>query len=567
MQIKRRKDLFLIICMVFSIMLAGCSLPGSDDGLIRYNISSNVDNLDPQYVTTANETLLVLNCFEGLMKLNEDGRPVVALAQRYTLSKDKKTYTFHLQENLKWSDGEPLTAKDFVYGFRRIFNSTSPSPRAKDFIGIENGERVLSGEISVSQLGVRALDDRTLEIRLTEPDSFFLELLASPAAVPCREDFFLSCNGRYGLALNALIFNGPFVMTTWKSGRYIGLRVNENYYDQESIPTVDVNLYTVLPAEENAQLLLEDRSDGGPVFYSDLKSLEGYPVESFQSTSHLLIFNPENTVFQDNDIRLGMCTAINRQFFQPTLEENLEITNLLIPSAASILGTSYRSLAPNVQGLVYQRDKAKEHFETGLNRLGLSKLPRSSIICLETGQHRYMAGFLQRQWQKDLNLYINLEPLSETDFYARLRSGNYQLAILPVDLEQPNPGSMIRKVAEYLPVYFQPEPEPETSMLEEGAILPEEGTTPEVEPEHTPQPYSTASEDKQNLEIYLSLASRESPSEAALWYAKAEELLLQKGYIAPLYFENHYFAVSPKVSNINFTPYPGRITFQNSKKR
>ena len=97
--------------------------------------------------------------------------------------------------------------------------------------------------------------------------------------------------------------------------------------------------------------------------------------------------------------------------------------------------------------------------------------------------------------------------------------------------------------------------------------MPEEGTTPEVEPEHTPQPYSTASEDKQNLEIYLSLASRESPSEAALWYAKAEELLLQKGYIAPLYFENHYFAVSPKVSNINFTPYPGRITFQNSKKR
>lgn len=566
MQKKHRTDLFLIFFLILGFLLTGCGLPGSDDNLIRYNISANVDNLDPQYVSTANETLLILNCFEGLMKLDENGKPITALAQRYSLSENKRVYTFYLREDLKWSDGEPLTAKDFVFGFSRIFNPSSPSPSAENFMGIENSKEVLSGQLPASRLGVRAIDERTLEIRLAEPDSFFLELLTSPAAMPCREDFFLSCNGRYGLSLNSILFNGPFVMTTWKSGRYIGLRINENYYDLETLPTVAVNLYTIRPAEENAQLLLEDRSDGGPVFYNDLESIEGYPVENFQSTSHILVFNPDNPAFQDNDIRLGMCYAINRQFFQPTMEENLEITNLLIPPAASLLGEPYRDLAPNITGLVYRREAAKEHFETGLNRLELSKLPKSSIICLETGQHRYLAGYLQRQWQKDLNLYINLEALNETDFYRRLRSGDYQLAILPVDLEQPNPGIMLRQICGYLPNPALPpaEEETESPSADDSGILEAE---PGEEPVHIPQPYSTAAEDRQTLERYLTIANKENAAEAAQWYAKAESLLLEKGYVAPLYFETHYFAVSPKVSGIWFTPYPGYISFQNAKKK
>lgn len=557
------------VLLTLLIFLTGCSLPGSDDNLIRYNISVNVDNLDPQYISTANETLLILNCFEGLMKLDASGQPIAALAERYTLSEDKQVYTFYLREGLKWSDGEPLTAGDFVFAFRRLFNPDSPSPNARDFRSMENADAILSGQLAASRLGIRALDSRTLEIRLAEPDSFFLELLATPAAMPCREDFFLSCNGRYGLSLKFLLFNGPYVMTTWKSGRYIGLRPNEEYYDPLSLPTAAVNLYTVRPAEENAQLLLEDRCDGGPVLFEDLESLEGFSTISFQNTVHLLVFNPDMAVFQDNDIRLGMCTAINRQLFQSDIPDNLEITNLLIPPAAAILGQSYRSLANRVTGLVYQRDEAKELFETGLNRLELSKLPRSSMICLETGQHRFLAGYLQRQWQKDLNLYINLEPLSEEKFYSRLSRGDYQLAILPVSLDQSNPRTMLTRIAQYLPD-TSPEETEEEVPEEERETANTADTNPNASSEEDtqpPQPYSTTEADKEALELYLSLAGSGGAAEAAQWFAKAEELLLQRGYVAPLYFESHYFSVSPRVSDIHFTPYPGWISFQEAKKK
>lgn len=554
----RAKTQFLAIFLTFTILLAGCSLPGSDDNLIRYNISVNVDNLDPQYVTTPNETLLVLNCFEGLVKLDEAGKPILALAQRYSLSEDRRTYTFYLREDLLWSDGEPLTAKDFAFAFQRIFNPASPSPSMENFNVIENGSEVASGQLPASRLGVRAIDGQTLEIRLKEPDVFFLERLTLPAAMPCREDFFLSCNGRYGLSLNSILFNGPYVMERWKSGRYISLRANKTYYNPLSLPTVAVNLYTTRPAEENVELLLEDRSDGGPVFYGDLAALEGYPIESYQSTVHLLTFNPSIPAFQDNDIRMGMCYAVNRQLFQPTIEKNLEITNLLIPPTASILGQPYRSLAPHITGMVYQREKAKELFEKGLNRMELSKLPRSNMICLETGQHRYLAGYLQQQWQRDLNLYVNLEVLNETDFYSRLNSGDYEMAILPLSLEQPEPGALIKQIASLLPASV-PLEEPvnsESSSPEDGEPL-----------EQAPQPYSTAAEDKQALDTFLNLAGSAGASEAAQWYSQAERLLLEKGYVAPLYFEEHYFAISPDVSGIWFTPYPGRVSFQNGKKK
>lgn len=548
------------VLLILLIFLTGCGLPGSDDNLIRYNISANVDNLDPQYISTANETLLILNCFEGLMKLDSSGRPITALAERYTLSEDKRVYTFYLREGLRWSDGEPLTASDFVFAFRRLFNPDSPSPNAGDFQSIENADAILSGQMAVSRLGIRAADDRTLEIRLVEPDSFFLELLATPAAMPCREDFFLSCNGRYGLSLKFLLFNGPYTMTTWKSGRYIGLRPNKEYHDPLSLPTAAVNLYTVRPAGENAQLLLEDRCDGGPVLFEDLESLEGFSTVNFQNTVHLLVFNPDMAVFRDNDIRLGICTAINRQLFQPDIPDNLEITNLLIPPAAAVLGQSYRSLAKRVTGLVYQRDEAKELFETGLDRLELSKLPRSNMICLDTGQHRFLAGYLQRQWQKDLNLYINLEPLSEEKFYSRLNRGEYQLAILPVSLDQSNPRAMLAQITQYLPNASQEETAEDVLKEERESVPSEEDTQP-------PQPYSTAAADKEALELYLGLAGSGGAAEAAQWFAKAEELLLQRGYVAPLYFESHYFAVSSRVSDIHFTPYPGWISFQEAKRK
>ena len=549
-----KRWIFLSLVLVFALVLPLCGCSSGSGALIRYNISEGVDNLDPQFAQDPNEQLIILNCFEGLFRLDEDGVPVPAAVESYTVSADEREYTFSLYRDLAWSDETPLTAHDFEFAFRRLLQPDSPAPAASDFLCIRNAEQVLSGALSPSSLGVKALDDHTLVIRLEEPNLFFTELLASAAAMPCREDFFYGCNGRYGLSLDMLLFNGPYKVRSWNNAKYIGLTANTAYHLQEELPACSVYLYTTQPAEKNAELLLSDRIDSGPVRFEDLKTLENasYGLDSFQNTVHLLFFNLQNPSLQNEDIRLGMAYAFNRQLFQPQLTRNLELTNVLIPPIASIQGENYRSLA-SVSGLVYDKADAQEHFSAGLEQLGILKLSRNNLICMADGPHKVLSGYIQQQWQNDLNLYVNTEALEDSEFYSAITSGKFQMAIVPLTMSQSNPGIFLSQVSRYLSM-FAPKIEP---------------VDPNSEESEAPNPYpAVIAEDLKLLQNYCTYAqSATTRQEAAMWFAKAEKLLLEKGYAVPLYYESGYYAVSPAFEKIRFTPYAGHIYFRDAAEK
>lgn len=539
--------LSLLICSL-TLTTAGCSLRSRP--LIRYNISQGVQNLDPQFAQQPNELLVVLNCFEGLFRLDEEGTVVPAAVERYLLSQDRCTYTFYLKKDLQWSDGIALTAHDFVFAFQRLFQTSSPAPNAQDLIGIRNASAVLEGSLPVSQLGVKALDDHTLQITLEQPDLFFTELLTTAAAMPCREDFFHGCNGRYGLSLSTLIFNGPYTVGSWNNDKYIGLFPNESYAASGSLPVCTVYLYTTRPQEENLSLLLEDRGDGGPVYYSDLSQLEGgdFSVYTFENTVYLLLFNQQIPQLQNQNIRLGMAYAFNRQLFQPYLENNLTLTNLILPPTTSIQGQPYRELV-SVPGILYDSATAQRYFSDGLSELGISKLSKSTLICLDTGPHKMLSGFIQQQWQNDLNLYVNTEALSASDFYARIASGDFEMAIVPFTMSQSNPGVFLSQLLDYLP---------ETSVQNPDQQNLENETEPLT-------PTSSIHQDLTKLQSDLSAARQaQTPKQAAQYFAQAESLLLEKGYVIPLYFESSYFAISSRFEDVIFTPFSGSIYFHQA---
>lgn len=538
---KHNKLWMILSLLVFGTMMlpvSGCSFQSSS--LLRYNISEGVDNLDPQFAEDPHELMVVLNCFEGLFRLDEDGVPVHAAAQSHTLSDDQKTYTFYLRENLCWSDGQPLTADDFVFAFQRLLQSDSPAPSASDFLCIKNAKEVLNGQLSPSQLGVKALDSSTLEITLEEPNLFFTELLATAAAMPCREDFFYESNGRYGLSLDYLLFNGPYKVRTWNNEKYIVLTANETYHTSEALPQYSVYLYTTRSASDNSYLLLNDRVDGAPVTFEDVTALEeaSFNITAFQNTVYLLLFQLDNAALRNENIRLGMAYAFNRQLFQPYLEKNLSLTDLLIPTVASIQGEKYRSLSSAV-GLAYDAATAQTYFSAGLEELGISKLSKNTLICLDSGPHKVLSGYIQQQWQNDLNLYVNTEALEAKDFYSRLASGDFQMAIVPLTMTQSNPGIFLSQISQYLP-----------SSGDE---------------DDTPDGDFSIADDRNSIQDYCTKAQGASTSrEAAMWFSRAESLLLEKGYAIPLYFESNYFAVSSEFQNILFTPYSGGIYFYHT---
>ncbi len=542
---KRSAAFFLpFLLILFSIFLPGCSRDSGANQILRYNMSDPIYNLDPQFADDPNEIMVILNTFEGLVSKNSKGEIVLAGAESFTVSPDGKTYRFILRKDAFWSknylnsekeDPVPVTAYDYVFAFYRMFQPDSPSPYAQSFFVLENAREVLENTMLLYRLGIKAVDEYTLEFQLSTPDSFFLELLTSPAAMPCQQDFFEESKGKYGLSPSETIYNGPFTVTYWDNSRRVSLRRNESYHSADSVVPMGVNLYIGKGVEQNQSLLLGNSADAAPVLFEDLEALQQANCEivAFENTAYLLLFNLRDPVFSHNAIRQGMARSVNRELFLPYLEDNLSPATEPIPPAAQVNGISYREAAGRKNTVAFQSELAAEHFQTGLTALGISKLPKSSILCLDSGQHKFLSGFLQQQWQKDLNLYINIEAVAEADFWARISNGDFNVAVVPFTLSQPNPSSFLEDFLDYL----------------------------EMAAELQSFPFST-----EILQDYLTeAASSSTPEEAIAALSAGESFLTDNAFLVPLYYETSYFASVKGVSGIDFSPYAGNIFFWEAR--
>ena len=138
------------------IVLTGCGLNKPPESTIRYDLNGSPSILDPQYASQSSEMEVIANCFEGLTAMSESGEAVPACAESWSVSNDGKQYTFKLRSDIKWSNGDAVTAEDFVYGLKRLFNSAAFSPAAENYIMIKNAGRILDGELTAESLGVSA---------------------------------------------------------------------------------------------------------------------------------------------------------------------------------------------------------------------------------------------------------------------------------------------------------------------------------------------------------------------------------------------------------------------------
>lgn len=290
----------------------------ADEQIVRRGNGEEPESLDPHLAQALPATHVLIDLFEGLTAESAGGDLVPGAALRWNISRDARTYTFYLRRDLLWSNGEPLAAEDFVYSLKRALNPETASAAARTLLPVLNAREVLAGELPVDELGISLLDEFTMQITLTGPTPYFLDLLASPVAYPVNRANVETFGDEFSKP-GKLVSNGAFVLKAWTPRVSIELERNPNYREAD-LNLVERVFYT--PTEDRSSEVKQFRA-GELDWTNEVPSnqfrwlLENYPEELVISPwmgSYFFGFNLTQEPFIDNpSLRMALILSIDRQ--------------------------------------------------------------------------------------------------------------------------------------------------------------------------------------------------------------------------------------------------------------
>lgn len=417
---------FRSFALLASILaLAACG-PRWDRADLVFINSAEIETLDPAIITDQVSMRLGQSLFEGLCRFNAQGESEPAMAERWDIAPDKKRYTFFLRKDARWSNGDPVTAHDFVKSWERVLNPATGSDYAPQLYPLVNARDYNEGRLKdFSRVGVRALDDRTLETTLENPIPYWIELCAFLTLAPVHMPT-LERHGNQWTKPGRVVGNGPFLIERWLIDDHIRLRKNPGYWDAAN---VKLNTVDVLPiADSNTALnyfmtgqadLVTDKSMVPVSLIDKLKEQPWFHTGSLLGT-WFIRFNVTKAPFTDVRVRRAFALAVDRKRIVE------RITRL-----GELPATSF---TPPGSGLNYQPPPGPE-FNPALARDLLAQagfpggrgLPRVEYLYLPQPTERSIAVELQAMWKETLGVEVSLTKQEQKIWLASMRELSYQL--------------------------------------------------------------------------------------------------------------------------------------------
>ena len=441
-----KKIVSILLAMLMIMSLAGCD-SGDEITDISYFVSSLPKSIDPQIASTPEELCIVRNIFEGLTRIDKNGKTQLAAAKNYKISSDRLTYTFYLKEDLTWSDSTPLTAYDFEFGIKR---AADPATKASSFMKIaviKGAEDILNGASDISNLGVRALDNHTLEIILKEPCLDFLDYLAEPVFMPCNEEFFKNTSGKYGLDKKNTLSNGAYMLSGWKPEKnYISFKKSKNYSGVFSCDFDSVLLQT-----SGADTLSTDFNEGKIHIISsncnaDISALSSASTIEIENATCLLYINKELL----NEAMLSAFKgALNIQAVAETMGKSAAYS--YIPNSA-IYGDIIKYLISSINPPYNHKYDPETAYTTFVSELSgkeyKGNFPKSSIIYANEKGVDKIAQKIAAGWQTDLGVFINIEPKSTNEIINNIAAGDFMFALIPIKSATGNAADYLASISD-----------------------------------------------------------------------------------------------------------------------
>ncbi|GGH84308.1 oligopeptide transport system substrate-binding protein [Pullulanibacillus pueri] len=492
----------------------------SDDTLNLY-FDNDIPDLNPIKTTDSISFSVLGNVMEGLYRLDENNKPVPAMAKSVKVSDDGLTYTFTLRDGIKWSNGEPVTAQDFVDGWLLGMNpQTSGSYRFILTDYIVNGEEYTNGKVKADKVGVEAPDDKTFIVHIKKPTPYFLGLTTFEKYYPVNKAFFEKNKDDFGQSPDKLLYNGPYVLTDFNPASGVTLKKNDQYWDKANVNIPNIDIKVIKEASTALNLYNGGQLDYVNLSSEDVNNYKDKPEFGTQTNfrSYYVQFNLGDSVLKNKSLRQALQLSYDPSTLEKVILNNgsKAASGLIPPGMEGVDGKSFRDL----QGDVIKPDvaKAKDLWKEGIKELG--KTPKLQLLVSDDTVEKDTATFLQSQWKKNLGIDVELVTKPYSGRLDTMRAGDYQMAISAWGADYNDPMT-------YMDLWVSP-------------ATPFRGSFSNKEYDQLIKDAKSQSDDTKRMNELL----------------KTEQILLKdEAVLAPLYYQGQAYLQNPKVKGLVFHPW------------
>ncbi|WP_270755911.1 peptide ABC transporter substrate-binding protein [Ligilactobacillus ruminis] len=406
----------------------------ADKQVLNWNEPSELATMDPSKVMDTIGGDMLNNTMEGLYRLGKDSKVEPGIATKTTVSKDNLTYTFTLRKNAKWSNGDPVTAKDFVYSWQRTVDPKTAAAYSYLFSGIKNADDIVAGKKAPSTLGVKAVGKYKLVVNLEKQLPYFKLLMGFVVFAPQNQKAVEQYGGKYGTAAKYMCYDGPFKMTEW-TGTNLKWKLvkNDNYWDKKNVKLSEINFSVNKSTTTSYNLYQSKKLDEtilSPEQAKQLSSNADYSVLKQARTSYLE-FNQTEKKFQNKKIRQAISYAIDRKQLAEKVigSGTLPCKGAVSKGLAKRGGKDFTDAAKTSTGVQFDKAKAKKLLKEGLKEIGEDNLS-FALLGDDTDNSKKITEFLQSQIEENLpGTKVSVQNIPFKTRVTRSQKGQFEVVV------------------------------------------------------------------------------------------------------------------------------------------
>ncbi|HAH96841.1 MAG TPA: ABC transporter substrate-binding protein [Firmicutes bacterium] len=428
----RRTTLVLVCLMVATALAASVFAAPAKDQTLTMNLGvAEPETLDPAKSTGVAESTILLNLHEGLTRLDKDGNPAPGIAEKWDISKDGKTYTFHLR-NAKWNNGDPITAQDFEWSWKRALAPETMAEYAYQLWYIKGAQAYTEGTGKAADVAVKAINDRTLQVELNAPTGYWLSLCAFPTLLPVHPKTVEANPDKWFMSPKTYISAGPFKMTEWKHNSQLVLEKNPLYWDAKNVKLNKV-VITLIDSQITELTMFEtgelDYGDNPPpAEFPRLQKEKKLAISPYLGCYYYLL-NVNVKPLSDVRVRHALSMAIDRTTITQITAGGQKPATAYVPFGIPDLksGTDFRTAGGAYLKETAQVAEAKKLLADAGYADGKG-FPTLSILYNTNEMHKTIAEAIQEMWKKNLGINVTLTNQEWGVYLESRNTGDYSVA-------------------------------------------------------------------------------------------------------------------------------------------